>query len=607
MIKKKDIDISSIVKQSLLEAKKDMGLLKEANADPAAIEKLESQFNIEDHTSFIKLLPKKWGMKGTVQANEIDAVIDSIVGNMPPGIVRFKECIKKMNSILGKTPGEQSFPVQGEAVNADLRSMFGALQLNHLLYSIIHAQDASVAGKMFEGLASRMFGGQAEGGNDIIQDASYGNKLVSLKVIDPNASNIEGSKFNLAKGIATSNDGEVTYLVCEKDKKNDPFSFRSYTFTINKDNFFEFILHSKDKGITDDDVRKAIGNLVSEGISTVSINETKEDNPFQKAILQYVKTKNLNGLASKEDPTKEEVDAALAQYLNPIFNDALSKTDTFFTQELPQIASLKGAIAASSNALKEKRYDDVLAGLNTLRNFATSERPLSDIDKANYFEEDPEVLRKLTDPNVPRTDKEAILSDKKRTYNEKLNKILSSIVPLRTFVSDIERIKKNQTKANLKPVVHNVSSDIKEQFWKDLASGKIGRAESIKDSRFSITSNQIRVFAASVGATVDESIPDFIVEPGFLFNSSQENTDRLRSWIEPIYKNFFMVDNALKAYYINDNSAGMTKAGEYTDKLRKSINDHPGSQGEAASQLKESKQKNLTKHWSSDILDWVQK
>ena len=144
MFKKKDVDISSIVKKSFQDSMKTHGLLKEEEeqVDTQSVgskEAFTDEFNVEKHLSYLKITPKQWGVKGTIEANELDAIVDAVVGGEASGINRFKTALINMNQILGKKPGSFGFP-GGQTTDESLsnvRSLFSSLQLNYLFHAII--------------------------------------------------------------------------------------------------------------------------------------------------------------------------------------------------------------------------------------------------------------------------------------------------------------------------------------------------------------------------------------------------------------------------------------------------------------------------------------
>ena len=239
---KKELDLAQIMRDSIMKANKDLGFLKEQKADSSAF---NEDFDLKKHMPSIELSPKKWGVVGTIEANQLDAVLKNIVPQgEQDGLARFKKALENLNKAVGtkfgKT-GKTEFTTFEQGETANINEIVSGLMVKNLMHNLITNMPAGAAGSAFEGFVARLTGGYTSNESDKpIQDLVDANgNFISLKLVIA-GTEIKGSLSGLAKGIATSPNNKVIYLVCVKDRDNDPFKLTTYSFEVNEENFFKF-------------------------------------------------------------------------------------------------------------------------------------------------------------------------------------------------------------------------------------------------------------------------------------------------------------------------------------------------------------------------------
>ena len=281
----KNLDIDNIIKQSFAKAQKDLGLLKETNQGVTVKKSaFDEPFDRQKHMPSFQFKATEWGIKGTTDANQIDAIINAVIGKTvgedKDSLGKFKftleEIIKNLGIETSAFAGLKDVPEAEQPKPSNLQQIIGSLQLNSLISSII-AQDPSAAGKIFEGLLSRIAGGHSNNPDDNpIEDFvdAEGN-YISLKLIKA-VTGVKGSKANLARGIALSPHNAVVYLVCVKDAERDPFKFKAFSFKVTKDNFFYFINGVKSYGDLTPELKLKIKNDIAVVYNHFKIEVPKE-------------------------------------------------------------------------------------------------------------------------------------------------------------------------------------------------------------------------------------------------------------------------------------------------------------------------------------------
>lgn len=241
-MKDKGLDILELMRESISQANKQLGFTK-----PQLIKEsvFEEEFDPNKHMPKFEV-SKNWGTSGTLEANQIDAIIAPLIDSKATnGLERYKEAVGKLNAIFGeaeKKEGELATAAQAQAT--DVTRIISSLQLKNIIHAIINNKDAQTAGKLYELLMARIAGGftPAEITTNIADFVDGDGNFISLKTVKQ-ATGIKGSKFNLATAIAKK--GEVKFLVCVKDQEPNTFKMNSYSFSVNKENYFNFILGSE--------------------------------------------------------------------------------------------------------------------------------------------------------------------------------------------------------------------------------------------------------------------------------------------------------------------------------------------------------------------------
>lgn len=334
----KVIDYDKIVRDSFIKAQRDLGILKEQAGTKASA--FIEPFDKQKHMPAFQFKATEWGLKGSTDANQIDAIITAIVGNKADvakdNLSKLKIVLEELNKNLGVEAsayaGLKNVPEEEQQVSS-LRQIVASMQLKSLISSII-AQNPNAAGKIFEGLVARMVGGYSNNPIDNpIQDFVDGQgNYISLKTIK-STTEIKGSKANLAKGIAAK--GAVTYLVCIKNADSDPFKMQIFSFKVNDKNFFYFI-----NGVTSmyeltpelkDKIRADI-NGIYKFFKIIEPNKKSNPDSLTSAPKQPVAEATKPKKKSQQlDPSQEQPPAGVVQ---------MDVINQYFAQESESFASM---------------------------------------------------------------------------------------------------------------------------------------------------------------------------------------------------------------------------------------------------------------------------
>lgn len=384
---KKDIDVLQLMRESILKANKDLGFTK----TPAVLQEqkgaFEEEFDPEKHMPKFAIT-KKWGTKGTLEAKEIDAILANVVDTTKTSAVeRYKDSLAKLNEVLSSVKKEEDqLPVAAQK-QFNLPETISSLQLKNLIHSIIYNLDPQSAGKIYELLMSRIANGftptQTIGSEDlIIADFLDGDgNFISLKTLKKSTdSKIKGSKFNLATAIAKK--GKVTFLVSEKDKEDDPFKMSAFSFSVNRNNYFNFILGTENAPDM---------NLVLEEIN--SLNERFS------ALEKDVRVQSMKKAGEKEE--RQLSTDALAKQVA----DVKARVDNFRNQKLKKAREAFESAAEGTQekqSAKEKynqaqqEYDDLQAIANEKQaELKTREERIKKLKKGEKLEESLEVTKTI--------------------------------------------------------------------------------------------------------------------------------------------------------------------------------------------------------------------
>jgi hypothetical protein len=286
---KKEIDILELMRESIIRANKELGFDKKTAITEQAADKtaFDEPFDAEKHMPKFQV-SKEWGLQGTTDANQIDAIIANIVDSSEQnGLARYKKTLAKMNDILGKSYAtETSLPTEKKPQGQfNLNEIVSSMQLKSMIHAIIGTQDPKVAGKLYESLLARIGKGfQPSTETYSIEDFIDGQgNYISVKTIR-SGSGITGSKTNLA--IALAKKGEVYYLVNVKDSEENPFKVSAFSFKVTKGNFFYFITGKKDYKTAQEQMSliKDRLNIVRKELGTAKQEREQELEKVSKAL-----------------------------------------------------------------------------------------------------------------------------------------------------------------------------------------------------------------------------------------------------------------------------------------------------------------------------------
>jgi hypothetical protein len=282
MIKKKELDIKSMVADGLNKAYKQHGLLNEK----------EETKSVYDTLPTIPLKSIELGKKGSFDSEQLDYVFNAIsgLGASSRTLENVNQIIAGINKAIGFREKKLKGTDLGLGISEedpsldkiDVTKLASSIYLIKFLDLIVSQQRPQAAGYIFESFVARMIGGSVVATGTPIQDVydSQG-KYVSIKVLSEDADGVKGSKIGLAKGIAKK--GEVHYFVALKSDATDPFKMSFYKFTITKDNYFQFITNDP--------------NAIDPATGEPSKNAKDHDESFRKKLKKKaVTTESVNFL-----------------------------------------------------------------------------------------------------------------------------------------------------------------------------------------------------------------------------------------------------------------------------------------------------------------------
>ena len=586
MFKKKDIDLHSLVQNDLFE---DRTMLSEEKYDATeTIRKMPE----------ISVKPRMWAKAGSPEATELDDVVKALNPTGGDGLSRYKSCISNLNKVLGTTTGVSGIPIQQDEQISNVNQIFSGIQLKGVMGNIIFNQSPQTAGKIFEALVARMIGGslpeEETGAIEDLKDAS-GN-FISLKVVD-RTTEIKGSKFNLAKGIVEASNQKVNYLILLKDKRRNPFSFKTYSFSLSKDNYFQFL--SNGEPLTLKKVQSMVSDIAVSKVK-VSVNEAEE------------KESNINAYYDTFKKYGQEVLGVDTEDVGEIFNVVTKKFSEIMAKSAP----------STDNANEKRFYENFLKNFEPLMlSNPTAKQPIN-VKMFSGLVNDLNNIKNIDD-----SAKKQIFGD---SYQKDYAQTLKKLAPLSQFVNQIDSIyhksrdrqsddrAMNAAQAKIADMLAKSSSEQYasekqaidaeiNKFFALVQSGELGRKEGEKDTQFKLPLAYALQFAKQTKSDYDESYPEVIIDGNVLFTSAQNSAELLKAYVEPIYDNFNALDVNLKRYFVKNEPKGIKDAQTSTEKLKIAIEEHPGvKQDKAASDITAVQEninnKPLTKHWSDDIL-----
>ncbi len=653
----------NIIRDAIYQGKKQHGMLEEVDRGVLLEQSDSDEFDFNKEFDFIQLKPKQWGLKGTFEAKEIDEVVNSLSAS-PGGIQKFKECLINLNKHLGITTNEEGLPTGDELKEAsNLNEITSAVLLHNLLYSIVRNQDSSVAGKMFEGLVARMVGGTSSNENDSIEDLyDDAENQVSLKLIDRSRTEIKGSTKNLAKYLKENSGKGITYLVCVKDKQTNPLSFKAFSFTINRQNFFNFMI-GKAGVLTAEEVDTAIGKImarqkVKEKSEKEEDDETSPKKPqttssqrYRGAFTKYaveklgIKLDSINDSMSEGEKSQinesnnEKVNFALRNHLNNLLSGVnksieSEKENYILKKYFPSITDME---KISSELIKRDTKGKIrtigafVFPIEKYEKFAKELKAFSgieDIDKAIAFENDDNninIINKRSTNEESRRAYLALLDQRWNFYQKRYLELFNKLKNIYNFFGDIEKFARQPEVAQSK-----VDTEAGYQLKPDIALGKKiedffdnldintfqvdpEKEKTKGETQFYMSVNQARTIAMSTNSNYDENYEQVVVDSGFLFANAQNNVTLLKQWVGAIYKPLYNLRRSLKKYFIANEPSGMTEANVEAQNVKTEVDNYiKVSGGKKASEisqrrptakLEENKKKHLTKHWSETILE----
>ncbi len=202
MIKKKELDIKSMVADGLNKAYKQHGLLNEK----------EETKSVYDTLPTIPLKSIELGKKGSFDSEQLDYVFNAIsgLGASSRTLENVNQIIAGINKAIGFREKKLKGTDLGLGISEedpsldkiDVTKLASSIYLIKFLDLIVSQQRPQAAGYIFESFVARMIGGSVVATGTPIQDVydSQG-KYVSIKVLSEDADGVKGSKIGLAKGI----------------------------------------------------------------------------------------------------------------------------------------------------------------------------------------------------------------------------------------------------------------------------------------------------------------------------------------------------------------------------------------------------------------------
>ena len=601
------VDINEIVRRSLHEAKKTHGYIVEAEEPQAKTNSSEADyppFDREKHMPNIDIAGKAWG-RGDRAENSVQE-LNSYIDSIRAGSNNFKDFLKNFNKSLGmnmNTEGDP-LPIDIEADNFNLSQVVSALVLRKLMVSIIRKNKGGAAGDIWEGLYARLLGGETTEEKEI-EDIKYNPKddaLLSLKMMSESDAKIKGSKLSLAISLAKYNPTgptriPVRYIVGTKlGKEESVFKIKFSSFDLTKENYFQWIFRNTKPNPKD------IGKFITVVTDTIQQNKKGSPAEFVAPTAQDLRLDFETFLKTNKSPEKEKalnnVNISLQQIERDIVLLNLVKKITGMEDLEPQefyskflyknyfAGGAKKAAKADLFVLLEKILT-IFSG-QSLEDYIKSHKqnPL-DPRQQEFFtkqkEEEQQALKMLI----------FSLDDLNKEFKkeQKLHKDALAVQATQQHSADI--------------INQNIQKSI-EDFWNMLASlGENKPQLEGNESKFQINLSSVDKldFISS-----DYDYEPILIDPTALFISSKKMVQSFKEYAEPIYRDRYYMDIALRKYFVDDKPEGMLKFEEVlkqTDADIKVLLNTTGQGGEKykkASSLKENK-KGFTRNYIDDILD----
>lgn len=458
---KKELDLAQIMRDSIMKANKDLGFLKEAQAQESAF---DEDFDPKKHMPSLALTPKKWGAMGTIEAKQLDAVLKNLIPSGEDGIARFKQGLLNLNKSLGTTfgkTGKSEFPTYEDQTGgaSSINEIVSGLIVKSLMHNLIVHMPASAAGTAFEGFISRFAGGYLpnEGDNPIQDFVDANGNFISLKLVI-GTTGIQGSLANLAKGVATAPQNKVIYLVCVKDKDNDPFKITTYSFEVNEGNFFklasgvlnpspEIVSSIKQKIYKELGVATTVAPTNTSEIIREALTKDYVERELTKKYEEIFKQYFINNNSDKE-PTRPAIRAFV--------NSKIDQSETLTEQEFQLFKQLvakrhldKDGFGKDPISFKEKLKKEIFIDSDAAAKLVKAQK-FSEI-----FINLPAAIAKASD--------------------EEIEDILRSSDTGKKYIKDIEA--SSLEKEKQKTILDNSKIKVYQSFLKDNSVSDLGQLE----------------------------------------------------------------------------------------------------------------------------------
>lgn len=140
-----------------------------------------------------------------------------------------------------------------------------------------------------------------------------------------------------------------------------------------------------------------------------------------------------------------------------------------------------------------------------------------------------------------------------------------------------------------KPVYSSMEDVLKNQvdnFWTAWSRSGINEA-AVGDTQFSKSIATMKAMGAAFN--LDESWPGIILRKDLLYQNNQASVQNLKTYLVPVFREFYYLKEGLIAYFGKDNMEGMQLARTSNDNLKRSLDNPEFSQ--SSSQLKETVEK----------------
>lgn len=182
---------------------------------------------------------KQIGKKNNYERNFLDLVVKNLKQTAGTPGERIEQRIKSIQDFFD--------PKTEKMKNITISNVMAYCIISDSFYHLINDYDATVSGDLFEPLFAALFEGSIveppKGGRNIavedvvVFDDSQSKMDISLKLYGEDSSSVSQSFSKMLERMSTKE--EITYVVAYKKKGTSFISF--YSFSLNIDNFFEYV------------------------------------------------------------------------------------------------------------------------------------------------------------------------------------------------------------------------------------------------------------------------------------------------------------------------------------------------------------------------------